>query len=192
MELQRVVEDLLLSSSNESYHKKALIASHIISDKFLDINDPTNRNFIKGTEMSYPNLSVFKEASIVTIVDRVIDVYIFPKENVTKQTKNVLNILGYNCVNKNMSKALVKKQMLDKKDEYSFLQDSEYKIIYFPFHPVGEEEDFHIFREVGKNSFLIDSLSSNLSNKGLNIKDGFTRKDIIDMILDELYNGEES
>lgn len=187
MELQRVTEDLLLSSNNESWLKKVLIASHVISDKFLDIYDPSSRNFIKGISINYPNLTDFKECDVLTIIDRVIDIYIFPKQFENKKTKKVLNILGYNCTLKNLSKTSVRKQILGKKGEFSFLQDSEYKIIYFPYCSPGKKEEFNIFREIGKKSFLINSLSNNLNNKNLNIKDGFSRKDIINMILDEIY-----
>lgn len=192
MELQRVAEDLLLTSSNENWMQKVLIATHIISDKMEDIYNSSSRNYIKGIKMNYPALLKFSECDFLVVIDRIIDIYVFPKDFGFRRSKDVLNIVGHNCSIKNMTKIMARKQILNKKEEFSFLQDGEYKILYFPFHKEGEELEFNIFREIGKNTFLINSLSNNLSAKSENIRSGFTRKDIIEMVLEDIYEEEDN
>lgn len=193
IELQCVVSDLLLTSKNENWMRNVLTASHIISDKLLDIYDPTNRNYFKGVKYNYGifETGIFSECDVLVVVDRIIDVYIISKQK-KNRTKKILNIVGYNSTIKDISKGTLKSKILKKKEEFSFLQDTEYKIIYFPFNEDKDKDgEFHIFREIAKNTFLVDSLSNNLNNKHLNIREGFSRKDIIEMVLDTIYDEEE-
>lgn len=188
MELQKIVSDLLLSSDNPNWMRRVLISTHIISDK-INIYDKDSRNFFEDTNkynyQSFKN-GEFSQCDVIAIVDRIIDVYFVSRTCKRNKSKRILNVIGYNSTIKDLSKGTLRTKIMKKKEEFSFLQDSEYKIIYFPY-PKENNEIFHIFREIGKNTFLIDSLSNNLNNPDLNVKSGFKRRDIVDMVLDEIY-----
>lgn len=197
METQKVVEDVLLSSENKDWMRRVFLASHVISDKFLDLYSKKDRNYFEGTKFNFVELEqgLMSKPDVLTIVDRIISVYLVSNEPSPRNTRKVLSITGHDSQIKQMSRRQFQKAILAAKGDYSFLQDGEYKVLYFPYHEVTSESpndyDFYLFREISKNRFLINSLSNNLSEKDLVIREGFTRRDVIDMVIDTIWGTDE-
>jgi hypothetical protein len=196
VETQKVVEDVLLSSENKDWMRRVFLASHVISDKFLDIYSKKDRNYFEGTKFNFVELEqgLMSKPDVLTIVDRIISVYLVSNDPSPRNTRKVLSITGHDSQIKQMSRRQFQKTILAAKGDYSFLQDGEYKVLYFPYHEATSESpndyDFYLFREISKNRFLINSLSNNLSEKDLVIREGFTRRDVIDMVIDTIWGDE--
>lgn len=199
METQKVVEDILLSSENKDWIRRVFLASHVISDKFVDIYSKKDRNYFEKSKFNFVELEqgLMAKPDVVTIVDRIISVYLVSKDKLARDARKILSITGHDSQIKQMSKSQFKKITFPARENpYSFLQEGEYKIMYFPYYEETVESpnnyNFYLFREIGKNRFLVNSLSNNLSEKGLIIREGFTRKDIINMVIDSIWDDDDN
>lgn len=192
METQKIVEDLLLSSKNEDWIRRVLISSSVISNKFLDMYETGERSYFKGENFNFLELErgTFKSPDVIVVINRIISVYILGDQG-ARGSRKAINILGYNSYILSYTKAQLRKEILQNRNEFSFLQDSEFKVIYFPYTEKTdispENYFFYLFREISKNRFIVNSLSNSLKDNLEHIKDNITRRDIADMVLDSCY-----
>lgn len=193
MRTKEVIQDLLLSNSdNKEWFRNVLISSHIISrNELTDYND---RNFFEKERFNYLEIKngVFKNPIVLTIISKTITVFIIERnfKDKNKRIKRCIKIIGDNCEFKNFTMKSLLKEASNQDKKYGYLKENDFTILYFPFLEDDPTGDVFIFQEVMKDCFLIDSLSKNVNSNEYkkNLRSGFTKKEVIQMILDEFYD----
>lgn len=198
MRTKEVIQDLLLSNSDDKdWLRKVLISSHIISRK--DLNSNNNRNFFEKDNYNYLEIKngVFKRPIILTTINKTITTYIIENGFKDKRCKikRCIKIIGNNSEFKNFTCKTLFRDINNQDKNYGYLKENNYTILYFPtLNDTDNTDIVYLFEEISKNCYLIDSLSKNINSDEYknNIRDGFTKKEVIEMILNEFFNQNET
>ena len=189
MKTLNFIADLLTVHNDKNWLENICKATGIIQNNEYDVfNDKNNRIVIPNinTKILECQRGYFNNCSIITQFDKVMDIYFIGKsinsrQIVVAKSQGEVTHIYY------MSKTKLKSDLAKFTNNDIYLPGIGLGIIYFPYDKkLGKDQEFISFSAVNKNTFVVDSITSciNINQKCEKI---MKKKDIIDIIIDDLF-----